>query len=448
MIAAEDAFLNLYPHLAPEIVLNNAVGWLQDPAVEREIAAIDAQVRSTGSVKLPTVGPELNEQRSMFACAKGIERAFSSVHPRHGAKIPPSALADARTRRATTGRYNEEPKLGALVPRLATPARDTDDPDRLDLLFTTLHYVAPSVVADVEHVAVGAGVGVSRELRASGLVVATAPFIADADELAFDYPDRGGLRYYRVEVPEQAAVRDRATGLGRAIADSGAQLAFLPELTNATWLQEHWESVLLPHGARLQWAAMGTGDLAGPDHPKDPVNEMRLLDVATGDVLLRQRKIYRFDLQPFMVSGNYPLPGAPTGVELREDMHRGSPIAIAEMGAIRLAILICEDLARHEAVLHALFQFNVSHILAPVFSKPTASTSWEQDKGAAFVDGLGATVLVTNSLVLGRLKAATGPLDASLALNTHHPPAHAKADAATDLAVYVLHEDGAPELLS
>jgi hypothetical protein len=79
-------------------------------------------------------------------------------------------------------------------------------------------------------------------------------------------------------------------------------------------LQTLWPSVLAAAvaagGSALRWAVMSTGDLDGADQPVEPVNEARLFDIATGEVLLRQRKVHRFDLESYMIAGNYPLPAS------------------------------------------------------------------------------------------------------------------------------------------
>jgi predicted amidohydrolase len=448
-IPAEQAFAVLYRQLHAEIVLNGVDQWRADPDVSVAIDQIAQRVRATGHVELPDAGHDAAAQFEMFVTMRAIDRAFAAINPIHGVGGTPAGLSDARQRHSIDGRYNGDTGDGVVIPRLATPSRDTEEPDRIDLLFGSLLFV-PSHLADrVRHVVVPAGLRVPPDLRAAGFAVACAAFLEEATELSWSYPTRGGLRYYRIELRDLQDVRNRAKALAPKLAAAHAHLALLPELANATWLHEVWRQLLAEEvgaGAVLQWGVMGTGNLKGPDHPGEPVNETRLMDAATGEDIFAQRKGHRFDVDPYMLKVNYPLLDAPHGELLREDIRVGSPPTVAEMGAVRLAILICEDLGRLEMLLSIISAFGVSHVLAPVFSKPTEEGGWEQVSGGAYTAGGGTTVVVANSLVLGRLAGKTDELGVSLAAGPIHPPAYAKSTAPDSVTTYVLRDDEGPEL--
>ena len=448
---AENVFATIYGHLLPEVVLNSAPGWRLDPAFIEEVAAVTAEVVRTGRCAVPANGADAVSQREMLATASGIDRAFAEIHPRTGSRLSPAGLRDARARHSRFGRYNDQADAYLVLPRLAHPERDEQAPDRLDLLFGSLLLVDQAFANRARHVPIPLSSRVDHESRARGLVVSCVPFLDDPDEVEWGYPVKDGLAYYSIEVRDTPALSERATSVGRALAVAETDLVVMPEATNSDTLQDHWTTTAaqaVADGAPLRWVFAGTGDLHGPDHPgaNTRVNEGWLFDAATGDVLIRARKGHRFDVTAELVSKGYPLVGAPPEPLLREDIHVGSQPVIAEMGSIRLAILICEDLARLEDLLSVTFAFGVSHVLAPVFSKPTAPHRWEQAKGSAHAEGCGTTVVVANSLLLGRLVKATGRLPASLVVNPHGCEAAGATDA-SDLATYRLRDTAKPELL-
>jgi hypothetical protein len=99
-------------------------------------------------------------------------------------------------------------------------------------------------------------------------------------------------------------------------------------------------------------------------------------------------------------------------------------------------------MARLEELLGPLAAIGVSHLLVPVFSEPTVRHRWEQSRASAHVDGCGATVVVVNSLTLGRLKRG-GPLGYALATAVEGT-ATLEADHAASVGCFDLKDGEAP----
>ena len=64
--------------------------------------------------------------------------------------------------------------------------------------------------------------------------------------------------------------------------------------------------------------------------------------------------------------------------------------------------------ATRRPALVTLYAFGVSHVLVPIFSKQTHPRHWEDNAARAYAAAQGATVIVSNSLVLARMKGTVG----------------------------------------
>jgi predicted amidohydrolase len=139
-----------------------------------------------------------------------------------------------------------------------------------------------------------------------------------------------------------------------------------------------------------------------------------LLDALTGEVLVRQRKVHPFnlsadDLELWGLTGRLPGP-------IDEDLSRGERVCVVEAGGVRLAILVCEDLARLHAFAPALHAHGVSLLLVPVFARPTKDRRWERSRADVYSDAIGSTVVVANSLVIAELLRSRTPVGTALAV--------------------------------
>ena len=119
----------------------------------------------------------------------------------------------------------------------------------------------------------------------------------------------------------------------------------------------------------------GSGNVDGSS---PPANEAVLLDARTGEVLVRQRKVHPFNFSPEDLE-LWGLGDHLTG-PVDEDLSRGERVCVVEAGGARLAILVCEDLARLHAFAAALHALGVSLLLVPVFARPTQDRRWERSR--------------------------------------------------------------------
>ena len=180
----------------------------------------------------------------------------------------------------------------------------------------------------------------------------------------------------------------------------------------------------------------GSGDLNGSS---PPANEAVLLDARTGEALVRQRKVHPFnfseqDLELWGLAGRLTAP-------IDEDLSRGERVCVVEAGGARLAILVCEDLARLHAFAAALHAHGVSLIMVPVFARPTKDRRWERSRAEVYSDATGATVVVANSLVIAEILRSPTPVGTAIAVAPGHA-AVGHASEPDDVVVFALDCDG------
>ena len=107
-----------------------------------------------------------------------------------------------------------------------------------------------------------------------------------------------------------------------------------------------------------------------------------------------------------------------TSVE-RWDADAGVAALAAEVeraALVRLAILVCEDLARVPALAGPLCGHGISLLLVPVFARPTKDRRWERATAEAYSDATGATIVVANSLVVARIQGVDGAAGTAIAV--------------------------------
>lgn len=157
-----------------------------------------------------------------------------------------------------------------------------------------------------------------------------------------------------------------------------------------------------PDDGRLQWLLVGTGPVGGGD---PPANRGVLLMREGGHEILRYDKQFDFTLTPEIIR-KWRLEALGPGPTL-EDIRPGGKVVIREGALGRVAIVICEDLSRP---CELLGQFGVSHLFVPVFSAPLRIGSWERWAADRHVDEFGGSVIVANSLAVGRAQELAGKL--------------------------------------
>jgi hypothetical protein len=132
-----------------------------------------------------------------------------------------------------------------------------------------------------------------------------------------------------------------------------------------------------------------------------------------GSILLEQDKLFGFEISAGQLS-DWGLSSILGTNPLGEYMRRGAGLAFAESALGRLVVLVCEDLGRVFDVGATVRSFGTSHLLAPVFSKPTIEFYWEHQRAREYTAELGATTIVANSLAVARAMGRKQRIGAAL----------------------------------
>jgi predicted amidohydrolase len=385
--------------------------WEGDAALERLSAQVEADALAGRLGEIAIDG-----DATAYAVVRGLDRALASANPLTGG-VPPEALRPIATRYARSGRLDSGAVAGGLLPRFASGGRRGQLPDDIhDALAAVVR--VPALDWDAcSHAVLPPWARLTRPDRENGLRIATTPLIADPDELEWRVVERRGLRFYRIGPNGGTSTRDRIERVIRGFDEANAVIGVAPELCLSRDLLERWRSSLAERPAAatsaLRLVLVGTGNVDGAD---PPANTAVLLDAQTGEVVARQRKVFPFnlstdDIELWGLSDRLPGP-------IDEDLTPGERVTILEAGGARLAILVCEDLARLPALAGPLCSHGISLLLVPVFARPTKDRRWERARAESYSDSTGATVVVVNSLVMATLLGAPAPVGTAIAVGS------------------------------
>jgi predicted amidohydrolase len=181
-----------------------------------------------------------------------------------------------------------------------------------------------------------------------------------------------------------------------------------PELTLTPALLDAWQQAMRSPdrgSSRLRLMIPGSGVLT--DAGARASNTAVLLDGRTGAVIARQHKLFAFDFDETELE-RWKLQQRLGSQTLAEDLVPGRRLEVIDAGGARIAILICEDLSRLLDVGPLIRDFGVSHLLAPVFSRPLKARRWENTAGDVYVRETGTAVVVSNSLVMSSILSTEG----------------------------------------
>ena len=428
-----DLFCALFDRLDPGAFRAHGAEWMASDDVG--VAATRAERAALAGARIPPPG----DQRETFAVLLGLDAAFAHANPLLGATAPP-ALTEYALRYAEAGRFDTGAAGGALLPRFARPGRRGQLPDDPADAFGAVVRVGAADWQACDHAALPAHARLTRADRDHGLRVATAPLIREPDELAWHIEERAGLRFYRIHPADQECTHARVEQVIAGWDEQDVAIGMTPELCLSPALLERWQAALAGRAAaatsRLRLVLAGSGNVGGET---PPANEAVLLDARTGAVLVRQRKVHPFNFSPddLELWGLADRLTAP----IDEDLRRGERVCVVEAGGARLAILVCEDLARLHAFAGALHAHGVSLILVPVFARPTKDRRWERARAEVYTDAVGANVVVANSLVIAEILRTPAPVGTALAVAPGHA-AVGHAGEPHDVVVFSLDGDG------
>jgi predicted amidohydrolase len=407
-----DLFCELFDRLDPAEFRAEGEAWMADADIATAAAEVEQAALDGRHVAEPDGG------RRTFAVLLGLDAALAHANPLLGEAAPP-ALSEYALRYAESGRFDTGAVPGALLPRFARPGRRGQLPDDAAGAFGAVVRVDAAGWDACDHAALPARCRLSRLERERGLRVATAPIIREPDELEWAMEERSGLRFYRIHPADRDPTRARVSNVIAAWDEQDVAIGVAPELCLSRALLEGWQAALREReGAatsRLRLVVAGSGNLDGS---APPANEAVLLDARTGEVLVRQRKVHPFnfsqqDLELWGLTDRLTGP-------IDEDLSRGERVSVVEAGGLRLAILVCEDLARLHAFAAALHAHGVSLILVPVFARPTKDRRWERARAEVYSDAVGASVVVANSLVIAEILRSPAPVGTAIAVAPGH----------------------------
>ena len=224
--------------------------------------------------------------------------------------------------------------------------------------------------------------------------------IREPDELHWEVHERGGLRFYRIHPADREATRRRIERVIAGWEEHDVAIGIVPELCLSPDLLECWQAALRAGAWRDEPAAPRPGRERELERWTPPANTAVLLDATTGETLANQPKLHPFNFSPedlrlWQLSDRFTAP-------IDEDLG-GEKLCVIEAGCARLAILVCEDLARLHAFSATLHAHGVSLILVPVFARPTKDRRWERARAEVYSDATGSTVVVANSLVMAAI---------------------------------------------
>ena len=439
-----DLFCEHHDALDVEAFRAHNAAWMND----NSLSSISDNVRAAATkgeltahkieMRLSNRG-EYSEDAVRFACLRGLDAAFQEVNAvtSSGAR---TVLNGLKARGATGAQLDSGQHGGALLLRTRASPRATG-PEHPRDAFTAVVRVPPEYWEKGEHVVLPESAMLHRHDITGGITVACAPVVADPDEMVIEADERDGIRVYRIGPANQTVTHARIKEVVAAMRGSGARVGIAPEATLTPELLETWCSELRAtsgQGDRLHWVLAGSGDLDGQS---TPVNAAVLLDAHTGDVLVRQDKIYRFDMDSATLD-LWSLTDLLGDAKVREDMSPGHRLKIIDGGGIRLAILVCEDAGRLMDLGAVVRSFAVSHVLMPVFSRPLAKHRWEQGAGDAFAAEIGATTIVANSQVQQTLASGKKKDRGSAMVVTPEDVRVGDVSGPQEVAVFTLHADG------
>ncbi len=428
-----DHFCELFDRLEPTEFHAEGAAWMGDAMVAATAAAVEQAALNGEPVEVPEGG------RRTFAVLLGLDAALAYANPLLGTPAPP-ALTEYALRYAESGRLDSGARAGGLLPRFARPGRRGQLPDDLADAFGAVMRVSEAAWDACDHAALPARSRLTRPEREAGLRVATTPMIREPEELEWAVQERSGLRFYRIHPVDCEPTRARVEKVIAAWDAQDVAIGVAPELCLSRALLERWQSALLQReGAgtsRLRLVVAGSGNVDGSS---PPINEAVMLDARTGEVLVRQRKVHPFnfsqqDLELWSLADRLTAP-------IDEDLSRGERVCVIEAGGARLAILVCEDLARLHAFAAALHAHGVSLLLVPVFARPTKDRRWERTRAEVYSDAIGSSVVVANSLVIAEILRSPAPVGTAIAV----APGRAAVGHACqpdDVVVFALGDDG------
>jgi predicted amidohydrolase len=439
-----DLFCELFDGLAVAEFRSAGEGWIRDGrllgvAAEAEAEALDGAFSAAAAFARIERASTCERSRLRFALLRGLDAALAHANPLLAGATPPG-LAEYALRYAECGRLDSGAVPGALLPRFARPGRRGQLPDDLADAFGAVVRVGAPEWAACDHRTLPAHARLTRPDREAGLRIAAAPMIREPDELHWEVHERDGLRFYRIHPADREPTRRRIERVIARWDEHDVTIGVVPELCLSPDLLDCWQAALRGRegaaASRLRLVLAGSGNV---ERSTPPANTAVLLDASTGETVAQQPKIHPFNFSPEDLE-RWRL-GDRLRAPIDEDLSRGERLCVIEAGGARVAILVCEDLARLHAFSATIHAHGVSLILVPVFARPTKDRRWERARAEVYCDATGSTAVVANSLVMAAILGSQTPVGTAIAIASGHA-AVGHASEPDDVVVFAL--DGEP----
>lgn len=384
-----------------------ALDWLGDAGTEGAVTAVAEAVRNgtfTRADADASIVAAADSDRRRLELLRGLDRALGDAHPLWGRRVS-GPLADVADRVLLTGRLDTGAADGALWPRYNWGADESLALEHPQAAFLHVLRIPPEVLAQLSRTVLEEPHGPGPSARAD-LRFACAPMIEAYDEVRFDGADVGyALR------PVDGRLSGRPTAALRAMDDADAVVGCAPEGALDGDLLAEWRAAAAsprPAGSALQFVLAGTGPVDGALVGSRGANEAVLLERLTGTEILRQRKRSRFTMRASQIK-EWQLEAHLGDEDLTEDIVLGDRLSVVECSLGRIAVAVCEDVARLTKLGATVGDAGVSLLLVPVFSKELRQHFWEDAAAKAYANGVGAHVLIVNSLAVARAREAADP---------------------------------------
>ena len=402
-----DFFAKLYDALPELLFRSDAIqDWLQESSFWRTVDQMTEVCLEKGCLAPSDLGPPGNlDARHLVAMAFGLDEALTFANPmlsHHDHRRGMSTIYDRYMR---TGSLCSNAG-GALLPRRTYPGRPGAAKEKH-------HYfrcvrVPPRISSPAQYVNKTIPSPIDPHYMPGQVVtLGFVPLLESYQDIVFSF-SKGSHGRARYSLKPQDKVADKLEDVLRSLDDSGVDVGILPESALSDELYGTWRQLLRsvrPRGLRkLRWILLGSGPLDGAG------NATVLVDRWTGREIFRQDKLADFTLTDWQFI-SWKLPDPPSWWDrsqpMLEDLPRDVPLQTLDTSLGRIGALICESLSRWPDSRHAeVVGSGISHIFAPVFSKPIVpKEGWEDQQSSQLALLVGSWVMVANSL------AASGKLD-------------------------------------
>jgi predicted amidohydrolase len=407
-----DLFCSFYDALDDDLARANAEAWFGDEGLRSFAASVASDVeggRPAGSVRM-RVENHPDPEGARYAALVGMDRALRHVNTAVSlsSERPPLPLQALATFVAAHGRLDSRAAGGALLPRLVARGRHEGNVSHKRELFANILRVPQASWERATVTWVGEAAALHRHDLSGGLLLGCVPVIADPREMSFRVRETGGRRYYRISAADQPVTAKRIPRILAELDAAEVLVGLAPELTLTPELLGAWQRAMRSPDrgpSRLRLLIPGSGVLTASEGRAS--NTAVLLDGRSGAVIARQRKLFAFDFTETELE-RWKLQRRLGSEPLAEDLAHGRTLEVIDAGGVRIAVLICEDLARLLDIGPLIRDFGVSHVLAPVFSRPIQARRWENTAADIHARETGTTVVVSNSLVMSSILSTDG----------------------------------------